>query len=109
MIAAVVHGIRNTLCRREQFYNFLHAYNTAERLFRADAYRHRVENNDLVNAAVVDMLAQKPHISVCQSVHIKPLVQSAVERRIRNVPSHDRVICLFERINRTAVEVSSSS
>lgn len=64
MIAVVVHGIRNTLCRREQLYDFLHAYNAAERLLRAYAYRHGVEHNDLINAPVMDMLSEKPHISV---------------------------------------------
>ena len=64
MIAVVVHGIRNTLRSREQLYDFLHAYNAAERLFRAYAYRHRVEHNDLVNTPVMDMLTEEPHISV---------------------------------------------
>ena len=109
MIAVVVHGIRNTLCRWEQFYNFLHAYNAAERLFRAYAYRHGVEHNDLINAPVMDMLSEEAHISVRQPAHVKPLENSAIELRIRNVPSHNCVICLFERIYRTAVEVSSSS
>ena len=109
MIAVVVHGIRNTLRRRKQLYDFLHAYNVAERLFRAYAYRHRVEHNDLINAPVMDMLSEKPHISIGQPAHIKPLENPAVELRIRNVPPDNSVIRLPERIQRTAVKVSSSA
>ena len=109
MIAVVVHGIRNTLRRREQLYDFLHAYNAAERLFRAYAYRHRVEHNDLINAAIMDMLSEEPHISIGQPAHVKPLENSTVELRIRNIPPDNSVIRLSERIQRTAVKVSSSA
>ena len=109
MIAVVIHGIRNTLCRREQLYDFLHAYNAAERFFRAYAYRHGVEHNDLINAPVMDMLSEEPHISIRQPAHVKPLENSAVELRIRNIPSYNSVIRLPERIQRAAVKVSSSA
>ena len=109
MIAVVVHGIRNTLRSWEQLYDFLHAYNAAERLFRAYAYRHGVEHNDLVNAPVMNMLSEEPHISVREPVHVKPLENPAVELRIRNIPPDNSVIRLPERIQGTAVKVSSSA
>ena len=109
MIAVVVHGIRNTLRGREKLYDFLHADNAAERLFRAYAYRHRVEHNDLINAAIMDMLSEEPHISIGQPAHVKPLENSTVELRIRNIPPDNSVIRLSERIQRTAVKVSSSA
>ena len=109
MIAVVVHGIRNTLCSREQLYNFLHADNAAERLFGAYAYRHGVEHNDLINTPVMDMLSEKPHISIRQPAHVKPLENPAVELRIRNIPPDNSMIRLLERIQRTAVKVSSSA
>ena len=108
MIAVIVHGIWNTLRRRKQLYDFLHAYNAAERLFRAYAYGHGVEHNDLINAAVMDMLSEKPHISVREPAHVKPLENSAIELRIRNIPPDNSVIRLLERVQRTAVKVSSS-
>ena len=96
MIAVIVHRIRNTLCSWKQFYEFLHAYNAAERFFRAYAYRHGVEHNDLINAPVMDMLSEEPHISIRQPAHVKPLENSAVELRIRNIPPDNSVICLLE-------------
>ena len=109
MIAVIIGRIRNTLRSREQLYNFLHAYNAAERLFRAYAYRHRVEHNDLINAPVMDMLPEDPHISIRLPAHVKPLENPAVELRIRNIPPDNSVICLPERIQRTAVKVSASA
>ena len=109
MIAVVVHGIRNTLRRRERFYDFLPAYNAAERLFRAYAYGHGVEHNDLVNTPVMNMLSEEPHISIRQPAHIKPLENPAVELRIRNIPPDNSVIRLPERVQRAAVKVSSSA
>ena len=109
MIAVIIGRIRNTLRSRKQLYDFLHAYNAAERLFRAYAYRHGVEHNDLINAPVMDMLSEEPHISIRQPAHVKPLENPAVELRIRNIPPDNSVICLLERIQRTAVKVSSSA
>lgn len=109
MIAVVIHGIRNTLRRRKQLYDFLRAYNAAERLFRAYAYGHGVEHNDLVNTPVMDMLTEKPHISIRQSAHVKPLENPAIELRIRNIPPDNSVVRLPERIQRTAVKVSTSA
>ena len=109
VIAVVVHGVRNSLRSRKQLYNFLHAYNAAERLFRAYAYGHGVEHNDLINAPVMDMLSEEPHISISQLAHVKPLENPAVELRIRNIPPDNSMIRLLERIQRTAVKVSSSA
>ena len=109
MIAVIIGRIRNTLRRRKQLYDFLHAYNAAERFFRAYAYRHGVEHNDLINAPVMDMLSEEPHISIRQPAHVKPLENSAVELRIRNIPSYNSVIRLPERSQRAAVKVSSSA
>ena len=109
MIAVIIGRIRNTLRSRKQLYNFLHAYNAAERLSRAYAYRHGVEHNDLINTPVMDMLSEKPHISIGQPAHVKPLENPAVELRIRNIPPDNSVIRLPERIQRTAVKVRSSA
>ena len=55
------------------------------------------------------MLTEKPHISIRQSAHVKPLENPAIELRIRNIPPDNSVIRLLERIQRTAVKVSSSA
>ena len=55
------------------------------------------------------MLSEEPHISIRQPAHVKPLENPAIELRIRNIPSDNSVICLLERVQRTAVKVSSSA
>ena len=55
----------------------------------------------------MDMLSEEPHISIGQPAHVKPLENSTVELRIRNIPPDNSMIRLPERIQRTAVNVSS--
>ena len=57
----------------------------------------------------MDMLSEEPHISVREPAHVKPLENPAIELRIRNIPPDNSVVRLPERIQRTAVKVSTSA